>query len=175
MRIRESVRLLVGFTVAGVVGSCGGEASGPNAGGPNAGGETIVGNYLVSADGLTVTDTTTKLVWQRDGSGPRAGCGSEGSLICTWYEAEAYCAGLNLAGYLDWRLPTKDELLYIVDKTVAEPPTINQTAFPNTPVTWFWSSSPYDDSSANAWSVSFHFGFSGYLDVGYYVRVRCVH
>ena len=74
--------------------------------------------YVVSADGLTVTDTITGLVWQRDGSDTRAGCITDGSnLTCTWTEAKAYCASLALGGVSDWRLPGMKELLTIVDFT----------------------------------------------------------
>jgi len=61
-----------------------------------------------------------------------------------------------------------------MDRTVAKPPTINQTAFPNTPAEWFWTSSPYAGSSGDAWYVFFVNGISSYGDVGVYYRVRCV-
>jgi len=122
-----------------------------------------------------VQDTLTQIVWQRDGSGTRAGCSGSGQLTCTWAEAQAYCSGLTLGGYSDWRLPTVKELSSIVDFTVASPgPTIDQTAFPSTPATWFWTSSPYAGSSGDAWYVYFNLGYSLYNDVGNGNRVRCV-
>ena len=43
------------------------------------------------------------------------------------------CGSLNLGGYSDWRLPTKKELMSIVDYSIPYPgPTINTTYFPNT-------------------------------------------
>jgi len=81
------------LAVVGVVGaSCGEGASGPNAGA-----KTTVVNCVVSSDVLTATDTAAKLVWHRDGSGPRFGCGGDehgqpgGNGTCTWAEARAYC------------------------------------------------------------------------------------
>ncbi|MGB8297301.1 MAG: DUF1566 domain-containing protein, partial [Polyangia bacterium] len=73
------------------------------------------GQYAVSADGLTVTDTITGLVWQRDGSGTRAVCAA--GTTCTWAEAKVYCAALVLGGVSGWRLPGVMELSTIVDFT----------------------------------------------------------
>jgi len=130
-------------------------------------------NRFVVQSGGTVKDTLTSLVWQQDGSGTRAGCSGSGQLTCTWAEAQAYCSGLALGGYSDWRLPTVKELSSIVDFTVAGP-AINQTAFPSTPADRFWTSSPYAGSSGNAWNVSFLLGDSSSYDVGNDYRVRCV-
>ena len=94
------------------------------------------GEFVVGADGLTVTDTITGLVWQRDGSGARSGCGGSGNLTCTSAEAKAYCASLTLSGQSVWRLPGVMELVTLVDFT-AENPTIDQTVFPNTPSDYF--------------------------------------
>lgn len=153
----------------GVVGTGGALGAGGVTG---TGSETTVGQYVVSADGLTVTDTSTGLVWQRDGSGSRPNCTQ--SPLCTWPEAKAYCAGLTLDGS-GWRLPTLDELESIVDLTVASPgPTIDQTAFPSTPTAWFWTSSPYAGPPAGAWAVAFNFGYSSSTDTDNNLRVRCV-
>ena len=101
------------------------------------------GEFVVSADGLTVTDTITGLVWQSDGSSTRTGCSGIGDEVCTWAEAKAYCAGLTLDGLSGWRLPALMELTTIVDLTRTSP-SIDPTAFPNTPGGGgpFWTSSP---------------------------------
>jgi hypothetical protein len=121
-------------------------------GGSTGTGGNTVGHYIVSADGLTVTDTTTGLVWQRDGAGSRPNCAN--NPLCTWAEALAYCAQLTLDGS-GWSCPTVAQLQTIVDTTVTSPPTINQTAFPNTPAWFFWTSSPYAAVSGGAWSIYF--------------------
>jgi hypothetical protein len=135
------------------------------------------GEFVVGADGLTVTDTITGLVWQRDGSGTRSGCSrgaggvDSGNLTCTWDEAQAYCASLALGGTSGWRLPAVMELSTIVDLTKTNA-TIDPVAFPSTPADLFWGSSPY---AGQAGMVSFSTGMSSvsYL-VYYHNRVRCV-
>ena len=74
---------------------------------------------------------------------------------------------LNLCGYNDWRLPTKDELLGIVDSTKASAPKINLTWFPNTQPYDYWSSSGIPALIAiglvyEAYNVSFNTGISGF-------------
>ena len=75
-------------------------------------------------------------------------------------------------------MPTKDELLSIVDATRTHP-SIDVVAFPNTPLELFWSSSPYLGPSnlgapGGAWYVGFSYGNSGNIGKGYAGRVRCV-
>ena len=113
-----------------------------------------------------VTDNVTGLVWQQ----PAA------SLTYTWPAAITYCQGLSLGGVSagGWRLPTRIELLSIVDSTKSNP-AINQAFFPNTSANLFWSSSPYVYSAGLAWVVNFYDGSSYYTDTSNSHSVRCVH
>lgn len=79
-----------------------------------------------------VIDNATGLTWER--YNPWAAPG----FVCTYTQsaAEAYCAGMTLYGG-GWRLPTKDELLSIVDTSFS--PTIDPTYFPATPPDIFTS------------------------------------
>ena len=123
------------------------------------------GRYSVA--GGTVTDTATKLVWQQ----------AVDPGTYTFSAAQTYCAGLALGGG-GWRVPSVKELMTLVDFSVASPgPTIDATAFPNTPATnfwYFWSSSPLADNSSGAWSVSFLNGYTYGPAVANPLRVRCV-
>ncbi len=128
------------------------------------------GEFVVSADGLTVRDTITGLIWQRDTSGLRAGC-SDGQ-DCIWEEAEAYCASLVLGGLSGWRLPAAKELVSIVDFT-ANNPAIDPTAFPNTSAWGAWTSSPCVGAEGAAWAVNVGDGNS-YCAAGETYQARCV-
>lgn len=89
------------------------------------------GHYTVAAG--TVTDNKTMLTWQQTIS----------SSTYSLADAEDYCAALDLDG-VQWRVPTTQELLSIVDFSVAAPgPAIDSTAFPATPADYFWSSTQW--------------------------------
>jgi hypothetical protein len=110
----------------------------------------------------TVYDTKTKLTWQE----------AVPTGTYTWANAKAYCAGLSLNG-TGWRLPTIKELQTIVDDSQANP-SIDTTAFPSTPTSWFWSSSPLAGSPSLAWWVNFFYGDTLHVDVSNSYYVRCV-
>jgi len=135
---------------------------------------TNTGEFVVSSDELTVTDMITGLVWQRDGSGTRAGCSGTSNLTCTWAEAKTYCASLILGGLSGWRLPSRTELRTIVDFTRSSP-AIDPTAFTNTPSASYWTSSPSAGSSGRAWLVDLNRGSADDGAVSVNNRVRCVH
>jgi hypothetical protein len=134
---------------------------------------TNPGEFVVSGDGLTVTDTITGLVWQRDGSGTRTACSGPGALTCSWSEAQAYCASLVLGGLSGWRLPAVLELSTIVDFTQTSPPTIDQATFPGTPSEYFWATSPPSGGYGHPY-IDFGSGeWNNYYSLFY--RARCVH
>ncbi|MCX8516788.1 MAG: DUF1566 domain-containing protein [Rhodoferax sp.] len=64
----------------------------------------------------------------------------------------------SLCGFTDWRLPTKDELVGILE--TSGNPKIDTKWFPNTQDWWYWSSSPYVVYPSQAWAV--HFDGDGY-------------
>ncbi|MCP5260123.1 MAG: DUF1566 domain-containing protein [Rhodoferax sp.] len=69
---------------------------------------------------------------------------------------------IALCGYSDWRLPTPDELLSIVDFGVvgfnSQNPKIDSAWFPNTTRRYYWTSANYAPSSNGAWLVLFQTG-----------------
>lgn len=89
-------------------------------------------------------------------------------------DAESYCKALATGGHTDWRLPTIQELLSLVDYTRHDP-AIDTTAFPDTQSNFYWSSSPDASAPADyAWLVNFHYGGSDCLHRDCYAFVRAV-
>ena len=121
-------------------------------------------SYVDIGDG-TVTDTSTGLMWQQQAT--HAG-------TMTWEQALAYCEGLSLGGYTDWRLPAKKELISLVDDSRYNP-SINTDYFPGTAASWYWSSTTDVNSTGYAWSVHFDGGYVFHLNkstAGYVRAVR---
>ena len=126
--------------------------------------DTARSRYVVSENGGTVFDNETKLTWQREVSDKEY----------THAEALAYAKQLRLDGHDDWRLPTIQELMALVDYTKFNP-AIDAAAFPDTPSKWFWSSSPLASSSSYAWVVNFSNGNTSHdVSTTFAYRVRCV-
>ena len=120
------------------------------------------GRYTVGTD--TVLDTLTHLTWQR-GAAPAP---------YSWSAAGTYCQTLSLGGFsAGWRLPAIKELDTLVDDSVSNP-AIDSAAFPSTPATYFWSSSPGAYDTSSAWVVYFNDGNTTYGNVTNGHQVRCV-
>jgi len=116
-------------------------------------------DYVDHGDG-TVTHTPTGLEWQRCVVGQiLVGNSCTGTAeVFTWDAAKLLTS--DLAGRTDWRLPNVQELLSLVNYTDTSP-AINETIFPNTPSTHFWSSSPNATYANYAWLVDFMLGTHG--------------
>jgi len=135
----------------------------PNAQIEVAEGAPTLQSYTDNGDG-TVTDDVTKLVWEQ----------LTPSSDFTQAAALAYCAGLDLGGYQDWRLPAVMELVSIVD-TGTYNPSIDSTMFPGTPaVGFYWSSTVFAGLAGDMWGVYFNNGYMDYNDTSLLYSVRCV-
>lgn len=114
-----------------------------------------------------VIDPKTQLMWQDDASVK--------SVNKNWQGARDYCAALRFAGYDDWRLPKRLELLSITDKS-KEKPAI-KAKFANVVSGSYWSSSPYAsfvDFVDFAWNVYFGYGNGHANSKSNEYYVRCV-
>ena len=93
----------------------------------------------------------------------------------TWEDAQnVFIAQLNIdkfGGFSDWRLPTIEELVLVVNYDKFDP-VIDTDYFLNTVSSWYWSSTTDVYYTDNAWCVNFRYGYVG--DYGksntYYVR-----
>ncbi len=117
-------------------------------------------DYDVGAE--VVTDQVTGLGWQR-AVPPES---------FDWWEARDYCTGLDLDGQQDWRLPSRMELVSLLDFGGLDP-TIDLDAFPGTPSDFFWTASPVPFLNL-AYGVRFELGFIYDHDPHGGGRVRCV-
>ena len=124
-------------------------------------------SYDLTTAGV-VKDTITGLMWQRTVSTTKG----------TFDAAGTYCGNLTLAGFSDWRVPTRIELVSIIDYTVAPPAAaIDGTAFPSTPPDRHWTASTNWANANYAFQCQFQSGAvytwakDGNLGAPY---VRCV-
>jgi hypothetical protein len=119
-------------------------------------------NYDASTTGVVV-DRVTGLMWQSEAPNE----------FFTFAAAQQHCAALTFAGFNDWRVPSRIELVSILDATRIQP-SINASIFPNTANDGFWTASVAADNPAGAWYVYFYFGYPKTDDRGNKFSVRCV-
>ena len=100
-----------------------------------------------------------------------------------WEEAKRYCRDLNLGGYSDWRLPSKDEFKSILTKDYfPNEHSFSKTTYIKKPLLnsmnmrWqsFWSNSDYIKRDKYAWSVSFRAGYYLFVHTDDDKYVRCM-
>ena len=129
-------------------------------------------DYVDQGNG-TVAHTPTGLTWQRCAVG-QTWTGSACSGTASSYNWDAaILLTSNFAGQSDWRLPTAEELLSLVDYSRVSP-AINTTLFPNAPASGFWSASASAYDSGGAWDVVFVDGFADDYDKSFSNQVRLV-
>ncbi|CCE23799.1 Lcl C-terminal domain-containing protein [Methylotuvimicrobium alcaliphilum] len=149
----------------------------------------IAGRYRDNGDG-TLTDIAMGLQWMRCSLGQiwqNGTCMGEAKRY-TFNDALNAGQQIVFAGYRDWREPTIFELKTLIYCSSDSPKmwndtksscsgnyqrsTIHRTAFPNTPASVFWSSSP--TSLSYAWYVDFYYGYfqsDARKTSGYHVRL----
>ncbi len=113
---------------------------------------------------VAVQDAKTGLIWT---AGPL-----QGGNNFTHPDAMKACADLDLLGHKDWRAPTIEELLSIVDYARVDP--AGDREFFKGPYDWTWSSTIAAAPAGFAWSVFLGGGYSGRGDQGLRGRVRAV-
>ena len=154
---------------AGAGGAC--TAGNPNA---NVLEATPTSAFTDNLDG-TVTHALTGLMWKRCAQGQAwNGATCTGTATpATWSGALAAAVAETTGGHNDWRLPNKNELGSLAE-SCGYSPAINQTLFPATPVSNFWSSSSVVPNPTYAWIVCINDGglYAGAKEAGnLYVRL----
>ena len=93
---------------------------------------------------IVVTDSASGLIWQKTYETNK-----------TWQEALAYCENLEYAGYSDWRLPNRNELMSLINYDRFNP----ASDFPDMPEDIaFWSSTSFADHYNRSWAANFFDG-----------------
>jgi len=115
--------------------------------------------YDTSAPDVVIDDVT-HLVWQKTVT--------SGAL--TWADAVALCANLELGGRSDWRVPSRIELVSLVDFSAFGH--ANDVAFPDSPQEQFWTCSQGPADPLAAYVVLFGNGSTGadYKTTPHFVR-----
>jgi Protein of unknown function (DUF1566) len=177
---------LGGIDILGAGGTGGGDADAGGAGGappadcpeafpvpnPASAGLPRPLGYTDRGDG-SVADNVTGLLWEK---APMPDIACPGSNVdppgtCTPAEAAAYCASKGDA----WRLPTRRELMTLVDYDVTAPaPTIDAELFPGTSLQPYLTSSAYAADESQVWTVSFANGYTAGRATSAIGWVRCV-
>jgi hypothetical protein len=164
-------RALASTVLALALAACGSSANAPPAPAgapscdafpmPNPAGANLPrpASYTANDDG-TVTDDVTGLVWQV----------AVDTTALMRDDAAARCAAKGDG----WRLPTRLELVSLVDFTIPGPGPTIAPVFANTPPAVFWTSSPYYGDAGDGWYVGFDTGYSDYGIVNQSYLVRCM-
>ncbi len=148
-------------------------------GGQSAGGLLSItrpsSDYVNNGNG-TVTHTPTNLMWKRCAEGMIWTGSTCSGTASSFTASQAEAVSSNFAGHSDWRLPTEDELVSLVDYSLLNP-AMNTSIFPATPAApnlYFWSASLYAKLSSSSWIVGFYDGLAqgnNSRNYGYPVRL----
>jgi hypothetical protein len=133
-------------------------------------------NYTDNGHG-TVTDNNTGLIWQKGNAARVNWYMASGTYHAAWNPTSlGVCASLNLGGATDWRLPTKKELMSIVDFALHPllAPMINTTYFADTFADFYWTSTLCAYNPDFAWHVHFADGDDSEGSKLSELYVRCV-
>jgi hypothetical protein len=116
--------------------------------------------FTISADGQEVTDPTARLTWRRCSEGLRWNGKACGGKVLKYSYAGAREKASRTASDEGkaWRIPTREELVSLVDMTRKKKPRIDTQAFPQTPGALYWASRPGSTDDLNVWLVSFSNG-----------------
>lgn len=122
--------------------------------------------FTIQADTNCVVDHRTGLMWARNANLPSA--------IQSWTQAVAFCESLDYGGHTDWRLPSFNELVSLIDLRYRRPSLCNTQGTgkwaPNDPfrnvqefsrdspalsnICYYWATTTTAGEPGGAWLVS---------------------
>ena len=108
--------------------------------------KTEAPRFELSADGATITDHKTGLMW----------AAGEETRVDDFDAALKLAKDCRLGGFDDWFIPDVDQLQTIVDRSRYSPATFTEV-FKSTS-NWVFTSTPYAGSSRSGWFVFFNGG-----------------
>jgi hypothetical protein len=129
-------------------------------------GTNAVGGGFASTAWACTRDNVTNLVWSLH-SGQGEWTNYARTTLPTAHNAQNRC-GISTG----WRLPTRRELLSLVNQD-GRSPSIDEAYFPATQPNWYWTNDPYQLFRSNAWIVDFVYGrtYADFTTSTYYVRL----
>jgi hypothetical protein len=122
---------------------------------------------LSNFNSQAVLDRETGLVWEK----------SPSTATYSWGTASVICVELALGGRAGWRLPTIQELLSLLDRSVPFPGPTLPSGHPFTvQSSGYWSATTFANDAGSAWFVNVGNGFVGVSDKlqGILFRAWCV-
>ena len=156
----------------------------------------VARSYTDNGDG-TITDNATGLMWEKKSSdssihdryssytwGMNSGPYTMNGSMITSFLATLNAGG-GFAGYTDWRIPNRFELMSILDLQNSSPavdPVFNTGCVPGCTVTtcsctlgqWYYSSTTYGAGPLAAFGVDFEFGYVAAINKATAYGVRAV-
>lgn len=111
--------------------------------------QTPTSRFEMPGDG-TVIDKETGLQWKRCLEGAGGVTCEGGEDLRYYYEDAKKLQGKYFANRSDWRIPTKEEIESIVDKSCRSP-AFNLEVFPNASNSQMWTSSMVDEYGQRVW------------------------
>ncbi len=103
--------------------------------------------------GEGVLDKQTGLTWARNVN--------IANVAKPWQEAVKFCQDLEIGNRKGWRLPTKGELITILDTSRSNPALPDGHPFENYGGAWksvYWTGTTYEGNSNSAWGVVMNYG-----------------
>ena len=125
-----------------------------NDGGPDGCGSS---RFACVMGGEAVLDRQTGLVWAKNTDILQK--------TVSWEDAVTFSRDAEIGGQRGWRMPTRDELISLLDTSRSRPALpeghpftkINEVGFGEKGCTTYWTSTEYE-GEASAWIISFGFG-----------------